>query len=102
MAIIEAVLLIMGFLLVLIQTIQSFYIVFKKYDEEDGLDEPNFVSEAFPIFTLITMVILWLTETWFPKKWHIFVFKFMHFIVGFLSLGFLILLGWFLWSDFFG
>jgi hypothetical protein len=67
----------------------AFYIVIKKYEEDD--DFTGGIS-TFTIVEFILSMILIVSEKLFPKKYHIVIFKVFSLLFGIFMLGLAILL----------
>ncbi|MFJ7408250.1 MULTISPECIES: hypothetical protein [unclassified Lysinibacillus] len=70
----------------------AFYVVFKKYKEDD-----DFTFNTLTWIELIFNVLLLISEKIAPKKFHIVIFKFLSFLFGVFFLGLTVLL----WKLFF-
>ncbi|WP_078544867.1 hypothetical protein [Litchfieldia alkalitelluris] len=71
----------------------AFYVAFKQYEEDDdftvGINTFTFIEVVFSI-------LLFISEKFFPKRYHIVIFKFLSFLFG-LFLVCLIVLFWVLY-----
>ncbi|EPD50275.1 hypothetical protein HMPREF1210_02846 [Paenisporosarcina sp. HGH0030] len=82
------VLLIISFILVLLVG-NAFYVAFKGYEEDDDF------TGGINTFSFVEMLLgglLFISEKFFPERYHIAIFKFISFIFGVINLGLLILL----------
>jgi hypothetical protein len=74
----------------------AFYVVFKKYEDDDdfsgGWDTLSFIEFLLGIFLLIS-------EKFFPKRYHIIIFKIISFLFGVFVIALAILL-WVLFTPF--
>lgn len=67
----------------------AFYIVFKKYEEDD-----DFMGgiNTFTLVELIFGILLFISEKFVPKKYHIVIFKVSSLLFGIFMLGLMVLL----------
>lgn len=85
----EWLFLILGSLLLLCAAGFTFYITFKKYEDDDDFNEPIL---GFGSIQLIMEFLLFISEKLAPKKYYIVIFKILSLLFGLFILGLIVLL----------